>query len=32
VELLRISNEILAVTKAVHEATALRRDNSTKPS
>ncbi len=32
VELLRISNEILALTKAVHEATALRRDNSTKPS
>ena len=25
VELLRISNEILALTKAVHEATALRR-------
>jgi uncharacterized membrane protein len=28
VELLRISNQILALTKAVHEATALRRDNS----
>jgi uncharacterized membrane protein len=32
VELLRISNEILALTKAVHEATALGRHNSTKPS
>ena len=29
VELLRISNEILALTKAVHEATALGRRNST---
>ena len=29
VELLRLSNEILTLTKAVHEATALRRNGST---
>ena len=32
VELLRISNEILVLTKAVHEAMALARQNSAKPS